>query len=94
MIKILCILIVLIKSKLTKEDEKIIKIPFKTQQSEITTNNLIQKLLENEIYIEIEVGIKLQKIPIYIKFDSYIFFYQVQNYQIHILMKNYLKLLK
>ena len=74
MIKILCILIVLIKSKLTKEEEKYIKIPFKTQQSEITKNNLIPKLLENEIYIEIEVGSKLQKIPIYIKFDSYIFF--------------------
>lgn len=61
------------KSIISKDENKYIKIPFKTQLPQITKDNLFPNLLGNEIFIEIEVGSEFQKIPINIKFDSYIF---------------------
>ena len=66
--------IIIIKSQ-------IMKIPFKTKEKKnISSDNIISKLIENDIYIEIKIGTPTQNIPLYLKLNQFPTFITSSNY--------------
>ena len=55
--------------------ESYVQYIFKTNHSEEKdSQNYINSIMENKIYIEIEIGILKQKIPLYIYFNEFPFY--------------------
>ena len=77
--------IIIIKSQ-------ILKIPFKTKEKKnLSSDNIISKLIENDIYIEIKIGTPTQNIPLYLKLNQFPTFITSSNYSKNISKFDYSK---
>ena len=68
------LIITLYKNIKSDDLKKYIILPFKTKIPKITKENYLSIYLSNEIFTEIEIGTPIQKIPININFENYLFF--------------------
>ena len=68
------------------------KIPFKTKEKKnLSSDNIISKLIENDIYIEIKIGTPTQNIPLYLKLNQFPTFITSSNYSKNISKFDYSK---